>query len=517
MGAGMPQVAKKISEKGIYVALVVAIVTAGGLFVIAEFLPSWLTPNSTYQELIFLQIPLIGFGEILMVPMMVLEGIFCAQGRVKLMTIIEVIVSWFIAIPIAAILVYIFKYSLNGIVSALVIGYSTGTTILLFFFLRSNWEQLSKIVVKQNAAEGLHYIDTDWDLLPSKVQEAATILGYTRAVWGTNKEPESSQKDWDDLTESEQAAATVLGYNNKSWDGIIDSHKNTELYDDYDFSDLPGAIRQAAEVLGYTQQTWDENGTIPNEGKDWAELTEAEQKAAEMLGITKGKWDDEKKAGNGHSGVNSSLADSGSSNGMKMPAIPEENVGKYDDYDFSELPGPVREAAERLGYTQSIWDKDGTIPNESKDWVELTEAEQKAAGILGITQDLWDKDSDSSSSKNGCATWNEHTAYSSPSRPDESVPNQMHTKNSFTKYGEYDFDELSPEIQNAALVLGFTKNIWNKGYSQNFSPCEGKPWDSLSSKQRSAALALGCGEKKWEKWLEKSQSSFASFAKYSEC
>jgi MATE family multidrug resistance protein len=180
MGAGKPAQAKKMAEKSIYIGILIAVLTAGGLFAIAEFIPYWLTPNPTYQILIFDQIPLIGFGEILMVPGMVIEGIFCAQGRVRLMTLIEIFVSWFIAIPLAAILVYSYDFSLGGIVSSLVIGYSIGATLLMFFFLRSDWEKLSKNVVKQSAKEGLHYLDTDWDLLPSQVQEAASTLGYTR-------------------------------------------------------------------------------------------------------------------------------------------------------------------------------------------------------------------------------------------------------------------------------------------------------------------------------------------------
>jgi hypothetical protein len=96
------------------------------------------------------------------------------------MTIIEIIVSWFIAIPIAAILVYYFNFSLDGIVAGLVIGYSTGATVLLFFFLRSNWEELSAMVMKQNATEALQYLDTEWDELPHEVQNAASTLGYTQ-------------------------------------------------------------------------------------------------------------------------------------------------------------------------------------------------------------------------------------------------------------------------------------------------------------------------------------------------
>ena len=169
-----------MSEKSIYLGTLFAVYTAGGLFVLSEFLPSWLTPNLIYQKLVFDQIPLIGFGGILMVPGLVMESILCAQGRVRLMTAIEVIVSWFIAIPVAAVLVYYFDFSLEGMITGLVVGYSTGATILCFFIVRSNWEELSKSVIEQNGAEGARYLDTDWDDLSPEVKTAAATLGYTK-------------------------------------------------------------------------------------------------------------------------------------------------------------------------------------------------------------------------------------------------------------------------------------------------------------------------------------------------
>ena len=115
-----------------------------------------------------------------MVPGMVMESILNAQGRVRLMTMIEIISSWFIVIPIAAILVYLFDFGLEGMVIGLVVGYSTLSTICFFFIIRSNWEQLSKRVIKQNCAEGTRYLDTNWDELPSEIREAASTLGYNK-------------------------------------------------------------------------------------------------------------------------------------------------------------------------------------------------------------------------------------------------------------------------------------------------------------------------------------------------
>jgi len=64
-------------------------------------------------------------------------------------------------------------------------------------------------------------------------------------------------------------------------------------------------------------------------------------------------------------------------------------VTDYDDYDFHELPVPVRTAAINFGYTESSWDDENgnaQIPADSKEWNELTIVEQKAAKILGYVR-----------------------------------------------------------------------------------------------------------------------------------
>ena len=65
-------------------------------------------------------------------------------------------------------------------------------------------------------------------------------------------------------------------------------------------------------------------------------------------------------------------------------------MGKYDDYDWDELPCEVKEACETLGYNKEIWDKGQQPASENKDWEELTAAEKEAAKVLGYDQNKWD-------------------------------------------------------------------------------------------------------------------------------
>jgi len=542
MGAGKPQEARKMSEKSIYFGAQLAIITAGILFVIVEYVLPLITPNLVYQRLMFEQIPLIGFGGILMVPGLVVEGIFCAQARIRLMTTIEIIVSWFIAIPIAALLVYRFKSGLDGIVSGLVAGYSCGATLLMFFFLRSNWEQLSETVIKQNAAEGLQYVDTDWDDLPLEVQNAASILGFTKLVWESDGMPDTTKKSWNELSESERAAASVLGYNMKKWHGERNSTEGANEYDEYDFDDLPSEVKKAAKCLGFTRSIWDNDGKIPLESKAWADLTEAQQNAACTIGYTKEKWE-------GGSDSSSSSSDRSILVDINaMPVIPEEKeatlseVVNYENYDFKDLPAEVKEAARFLGYTPLIWNNDGTIAIDNKDWNDLSKEEQNAAHVLGYSRDKWDHGSDSnfsssqSSNSNtiqvskrdivhikkardhwdvasspgdkigACADCNSICSVNLWAPWDEPpLPNlneNVQSENSphhVTNYGNHHFDELPSDKKRAALILGITRSTWDKNL---FIPRKSKTWNSLSPAEMAAAHSLGCTEEKWEKLLD---------------
>jgi ATP-binding cassette subfamily B protein len=65
-----------------------------------------------------------------------------------------------------------------------------------------------------------------------------------------------------------------------------------------------------------------------------------------------------------------------------------------DDYDFDELPGDLRSAAKKLGFTKEIWDNDGTPEDgyDDYDFDELPEDVKAAARKLGYTKEIWDND-----------------------------------------------------------------------------------------------------------------------------
>ena len=66
--------------------------------------------------------------------------------------------------------------------------------------------------------------------------------------------------------------------------------------------------------------------------------------------------------------------------------------GKYDDYDWDELPKDIQEAAAKLGFTKKLWDKDKEPDACDEYWKDLTPEQQEAATKLGYTQETWDKE-----------------------------------------------------------------------------------------------------------------------------
>jgi len=69
------------------------------------------------------------------------------------------------------------------------------------------------------------------------------------------------------------------------------------------------------------------------------------------------------------------------------------DVVDYNDYYWKELPESAQKAAEVLGYTQAMWDKETGCPAcENKSWRRLSQAEQNAAKVLGYNQVKWDAD-----------------------------------------------------------------------------------------------------------------------------
>ncbi|CAJ1949759.1 unnamed protein product [Cylindrotheca closterium] len=490
MGAGEMTEAKASAYKGMYLAIVISVYGTAILFLMSGHLPEWLTPDPTLQHMIFEALPLIGFGQILMSVGMVCWNILGAQGRVRLATVVEFVTSWILVIPMAAILVFVYDYNLMGMVGPLVLGYTLGCVAIIYILFTSDWTKLSDKVVEQNGGN-MNYDEYDWDDLPLKIQEAATVLGYTGQMWDADAEPASSNKDWEELTLEEQEAARKLGFNRRKWDsdqsGVTEEENRSSStgYDDYDWDELPLAIQEAAKVLGYTKRMWDTDKEPASSNKDWVELKSEEQEAALKLGYDQIKWDGDDQSDDSANGNSKSISKSPVTNSASRSPVPTAS-SLYDDMDWNELPAGVQKAATALGYTKVMWDGSKEPRTCDKDWKELTMDEKIAARKLGYDQKSWDGDGKST---NHSAEKPVTKALSDPTPEPVSHP-----------YQGIDWGELPHNVQAAAKTLGYTGRMWE---TDSTPLVFHKNWKDLISEQQSAAKELGYDEAKWDSDAEK--------------
>ena len=400
LGSGKPHAAKLCAYKGMYLCSVISIFSTAVLFIISPYLPGWITPDPVLQTMLFEIIPLIGFAQVIMSIGSASWSIIGAQGRMRLATGIEIVTSWFIAIPIATALIYGFGLNLLASVTALVVSYSVGGVATGYIIITSDWKSLSNAVFDQHATGEIDYEEYYWVDLPDHLQKAAKELGYTKAIWDSEGDAPTSDMDWDELTPSQQEAAKVLGYNQYKWDdedSDSDSSSDDGLeYDDYDWRELPALVQEAAKVLGYNQKIWDNDGDTALEDKDWAELTRDQQDAAKLLGYTQEIWDEE-DGSDSESISEGGKSGEGSTSEIKKDKSVETTSTKsldLDDMDWDQLPPAAQHAALVLGMDKAMWDADEEPAVSNKYWKDLSQSEQEAARLLGYTEARWNVESD---------------------------------------------------------------------------------------------------------------------------
>lgn len=151
LGAGRPMNARISSYKSILVSVICSTTITSVMWIIGEELAALLTPDPTLRHLIVEVLPLMGIGNITLTAGSVSWALVGAQGRYRLATFIALIGSWFVTLPLAAIYTYALNFDLQGITSAVVVGYSVTGTCLLQVLLRSDWHRLSRNLMEVNA------------------------------------------------------------------------------------------------------------------------------------------------------------------------------------------------------------------------------------------------------------------------------------------------------------------------------------------------------------------------------
>mmetsp|Transcript_19594 Transcript_19594/g.23364 ORF Transcript_19594/g.23364 Transcript_19594/m.23364 type:complete len:155 (-) Transcript_19594:498-962(-) len=117
-----------------------------------------LTRDLLLRDMLNEAIPMIGIGNILMVFGMVSWSLVGAQGRYRLATTVSIISSWTVTLPLCALFIYGFRFNIEGVAAAVVVGYSTSGCIFAVLLITSDWKHISDTIRRYNLENG---IDSD--------------------------------------------------------------------------------------------------------------------------------------------------------------------------------------------------------------------------------------------------------------------------------------------------------------------------------------------------------------------
>jgi len=159
LGKGRPEMARISCYKCLLISVLFSLFITSIIFMCGDNLATWFTKDATLQNMLAELLPLVGLGNVTMTFGMTAWHIMGAQGRYRLATVVALICSWGITIPLATLVVIGLNLDLQGIVAAVVVGYCITGSAMACVLLRSDWERISKIIQDINRMSGETYSD----------------------------------------------------------------------------------------------------------------------------------------------------------------------------------------------------------------------------------------------------------------------------------------------------------------------------------------------------------------------
>ena len=167
MGRGNQVLASRSAYKSLIIGLSVGTALAFAYYgLLGNYVFKLLDYDNIGAEMTEL-IPLLCLCSIVMTIGMLGWALLGAQGRVRIATFVSMVTSWVITIPIAAYFVLVRKYSLQGLVAAVTVGYSVSSTILMYLLIRSNWKKRSAKVMRITSFSVASFRDDELSRSPS--------------------------------------------------------------------------------------------------------------------------------------------------------------------------------------------------------------------------------------------------------------------------------------------------------------------------------------------------------------
>lgn len=161
LGKGRPALAKLVAFKCLFLDSILVVVVTTVFVALSGMFPSWLTRDETIQKMLSDLIPLVALGNIAMSLGMATWALIGSQGRYHLSTSISLLTSFFITIPLGAVMTLWLNIDLQGLTFSIIVGDAATASLLFTVFLISDWEHLSKKVIARVAAEEQLEEDSD--------------------------------------------------------------------------------------------------------------------------------------------------------------------------------------------------------------------------------------------------------------------------------------------------------------------------------------------------------------------
>lgn len=165
LGSGQPAKAKRSAHKALYMGVFLSLFLTSIVFMAGDNIAIWFTSDPALQHIIADLIPLFGIGNVTLTVGTICWTLLGSQGRYRLSTIVAILASWFVTLPLAALFTLVLGINLQGQTSAVVIGYMVSGSLNAYFLFRSDWMSLSLAVQKANENEAGP--PPAWDLLAS--------------------------------------------------------------------------------------------------------------------------------------------------------------------------------------------------------------------------------------------------------------------------------------------------------------------------------------------------------------
>ena len=91
-------------------------------------------------------LPLVGIGQIAMSISAISWSLVRAQGRNAHATVVHFVGNWCISTTMGALMIILFRINLQGLLAALILGYTIGGFGYVYILNRSQWDRIAKLM-----------------------------------------------------------------------------------------------------------------------------------------------------------------------------------------------------------------------------------------------------------------------------------------------------------------------------------------------------------------------------------